>query len=256
MSLTAAVLATGVSVNSARSTDRIVLVHGANHSATSWDRVVTYLLAPAIAVDLPGRGSRAADLGAVTLDDCVRAVLACADQAGFERFVLVGHSLGGATITETAWRHSERVAGLIYVAGGVPAPGDSAATAITGSDMPSWFHGMPAEDRARMFFGNDMTDEQWAEHWRGLVPESATLWNARLSGYPSGVPTTYVSMTEDVGIPPALAEQMIANLGGEVEHRVLSAGHLVMLTKPQELAAVINDVVARLPRCVSRTETC
>ncbi len=78
------------------------------------------------------------------------------------------------------------------------------------------------------------------------MPESAILWNSRLTGYPRGVPITYVSMTDDVGVPPALAEQMIANLGAEVDHRVLTAGHIVMETKPRELAAIINDVVGRV----------
>ena len=64
-----------------------------------------------------------------------------------------------------------------------------------------------------MFFANDMTDEQWAEVWQQFVPESAVLWNARLSGYPAGVPMTFVSMTDDVGVPPELAQQMIVNLG-------------------------------------------
>jgi hypothetical protein len=50
-------------------------------------------------------------------------------------------------------------------------------------------------------------------------------------------------MTEDVGVPPALAKQMIANLGVEVDHRVLSAGHIVMVTRPRELAQVINEFV-------------
>ena len=72
------------------------------------------------------------------------------------------------------------------------------------------------------------------------------LWNAQLTGYPRGVPITYVSMTDDVGVPPALAKQMIANLGPDVDHRVLSAGHIVMVTKPRELAEIINDVVGRV----------
>jgi hypothetical protein len=38
---------------------------------------------------------------------------------------------------------------------------------------------------------------------------------------------------------------MIANLGPGVDHRVLPAGHIVMASKPPELAAIINDVVGR-----------
>jgi pimeloyl-ACP methyl ester carboxylesterase len=93
----------------------IVLVHGGMCTSTCWDPVVGHLTMPVVAVDLHGRGSRPADLTMVTLDDCVQAIIESADEAGFDRFVLVGHSLGGATITETAWQYPERVAQLIYV---------------------------------------------------------------------------------------------------------------------------------------------
>jgi hypothetical protein len=47
-------------------------------------------------------------------------------------------------------------------------------------------------------------------------------------------------MTEDVRVPPALAD-----LGVPVEHRQLSSGHMVMVSKPQELATIVNDVIRR-----------
>jgi len=46
-------------------------------------------------------------------------------------------------------------------------------------------------------------------------------------------------------VPPALAEQMITNLAADAERRVLSAGHMVMMSKPHELATIINDTIAR-----------
>ena len=53
-----------------------VLVHGAGFGANCWDRLLPHLDRPAIAVDLPGRGSRAGiDLASVRLDDCARAIL-------------------------------------------------------------------------------------------------------------------------------------------------------------------------------------
>ena len=35
---------------------------------------------------------------------------------------------------------------------------------------------MPDEARAKTFFGNDITDEQWGEHWKTMLPEAAGLW--------------------------------------------------------------------------------
>lgn len=179
----------------------------------------------------------------VALGDCVDAVIDSADEAGFVRFALVGHSLGGVVTSETLLRHPGRVAKLVYVAALVPAAGESASEIVFGDDLPPDEARMPTEDRAKLFFANDMTDEQWLGVWDQFVPESATLWNARLSGCPTGVPMAYISLLDDIGVPPDLARQMIANLGCDVEHRVLDAGHIAMVTKPRELAEIINDLV-------------
>jgi len=227
--------------------DGVILVHGGFHTSACWSSLLPLLELPARAVDLPGRGDRPADLATVTLDDCVAAVLDEADAAGFERFVLVGHSLGGVTITETGYRHPGRIAHLVYVGALVPPPGSNAAKAMTGNDLVTADGLLPLleADTARAFFGNDLTDEEWVTAAAGLVPDAVNLMNARVSGYPVQVPTVYVNMTEDVPVPPPLAEQMAANLGAGVERRTIEAGHSVMVSKPRELAAIVNEVAAR-----------
>jgi pimeloyl-ACP methyl ester carboxylesterase len=223
------------------SVDGVVLVHGSNLSGACWGRMRKHLATSAVAVDLPGRGSRPADISAVTLDDCVEAVVDSANEAGFDQFVLVGHSLGGVVITEAASRDPERVVSLVYVGALIPAAGQSAAGVVFGADLPTTHPQMATEERAKLFFANDMSDEQWGEVWRQFVPESPLLWNAGLSGHRAEVPITYVSMSDDVGVPRLLADEMINNLGNGVDHRVLSAGHLAMVSKPQALAAIIDD---------------
>ena len=170
------------------SAEGVVLVHGGLHTSTCWSAVVPYLTMPVVAVDLPGRGRRPADLATVTVEDCVQAVIESADEAGFDRFVLVGHSLGGVTVTETAWRYPQRVAKLIYVAALVPAPGANASSVAYGVDLPPGEFAVDDEDLARSVFGNDLSDEQWAVYWHSMVPDAANIMNARLSGYPSGLP--------------------------------------------------------------------
>jgi len=219
-----------------------VLVHGGMHTSLCWADVMPRLDAPTVAVDLPGRGSRPADLATVSLDDCVAAVLDAADAAGFDRFALVGHSLGGVTITETAYRHPQRVTHVVYVGALVPPPGSSASIVMTGADLETM--GLMSEEAARALFGNDLTDEQWSAHFLGLVPDAVGIMNARLSGYPSGVPITYINMSRDVPVPPALAEQMIVNLGPGVARHTIDAGHTVMVSQPGRLAEILNRTLA------------
>jgi pimeloyl-ACP methyl ester carboxylesterase len=223
--------------------DGIILVHGGGHTSACWEPVLALLDLPAKAIDLPGRGSRPADLSRIGLDDCVGAVIDESDAAGYLRPALVGHSLAGVTITETAYRYPERIAQLVYVGALVPPLGSSASILMTGADMDGTVE-IP-EDRARALFGNDLTDEQWVEHARSLVPDAIGIMNARLSGYPVGIPITYINMTRDVPVPPALADQMAANLGPEVQRQTIDAGHTVMVSQPKALAEIINNSMAR-----------
>jgi pimeloyl-ACP methyl ester carboxylesterase len=223
--------------------DGIILVHGGGHTSVCWGPLIPLLDLPAQAIDLPGRGSRPGDLSRIGLDDCVAAVIDEADAAGYERPALVGHSLAGVTITETAYRYPERIAQLVYVGALVPSLGSSASILMTGADLEGTVD-IP-EDRAQALFGNDLTEEQWVEHAKNLVPDAVGIMNARLSGYPVGIPITYVNMTSDVPVPPALAEQMAANLGPDVQRRTIDAGHTVMVSNPKALAEIINESVAR-----------
>lgn len=219
----------------------LVLVHGGMNSSLAWAPILPLLKSSAIAIDLPGRGNNPGNLASITLDDAVATVLKEADGAGFDRFVLVGHSLGGVTITETAFRHPERVVSLVYVGALIPGPGQTAAELMGVPPLET----MPVlgEDIAKALFGTGLSDEQWAEHYAELVPDAPGLMNATVSGYPQ-TPATYLSMTQDQPVPPALARQMVTNLP-QVDFRVIEdAGHTVMISHPQLLADIVNEIAA------------
>lgn len=217
-----------------------VLVHGGMTSSTRWAPLLPYLDRPHVAVDLPGRGRRPQDLATVTLDDCVAAVLEDADAAGFDRFCLVGLSMGGVTITETAFRHPERISALVYVAALVPAAGQSAAEMMGVTIEGDVLQPQADEAAARAYFAGDMTDEQWTEHWRNVVPDAASLLKSKVSGHATGIPVTYIGCKRDVPVPPALVERMLPNLWNPTFHE-LDCSHSVMTVKPKELAAILND---------------
>ena len=223
--------------------DGVVLVHGGTCAANIWDEVRPLLPFPHVAVDLPGRGSNPADLATVTLDDCVATVIAAADAAGFDTVTLVGHSMGGITITEAGMRHADRVKSLVYLAALVPTPDVSAAQLVLGTDMPEGVMTRMPQEQSRPMFGNDMDDEGWASVAARLVDDAAGIINARVSGVPTHVHRVYIDCTDDVPVPPALVEAMLPALGDDVERRTITSGHMVMNSQPETLAAVLADVI-------------
>lgn len=226
--------------------DGFVLVHGGFHGAWCWDPVRPLLARPSTAVDLPGRGSRPSDGSPVTVERCVDAVIEDADAAGFSNFVLVGHSMGGLTITETANRHPDRVAHLVYVAALVVPPGGTVFDLYFPDGPP------PVEDPggvmplldeqiAHQMFASDLSAEEFAPAHSRCVPEAVGLFAATVSGYHSGVPATYLRCVRDGAVSQEATDEMVARLNPTTVH-LLDSDHDVMLSHPDLLAGLLNSL--------------
>ncbi len=104
-----------------------VLVHGAWHGAWCWEKVTPLLAASghhAHTLDLPGLGNDPTPISEVTLDSYVNAVKDVILSVD-EPVILVGHSMGGLIITQTAEHVPERVRALGYLAAFSPKNGES-----------------------------------------------------------------------------------------------------------------------------------
>ena len=228
--------------------DGFVLVHGGFHGAWCWDQVRPKLSLPSVAVDLPGRGTRPRTEEPVTIDQCVEAVIADADAAGLSKMVLVGHSMGGITITEVANRHPDRVAELIYVAALVLPPGDMVFD-LYGLDRaqaaadPAGVMPLLDESIAHQMFAGDLSPEEFAPAHAQCVPEPVGLFAATVSGYDSGVPATYIRCRRDGAVSAEITDQMVERLQPVAVHDI-DADHDIMLSQPDVLADLLNSVAA------------
>jgi pimeloyl-ACP methyl ester carboxylesterase len=108
-----------------------VLVHGAYHGAWCWEELVPELERlghRALAIDLPGNGPDPTPADQVSLAAYVERVGSALNRFD-DKAWLVGHSLGGLTITASGEAHAERLEGLIYVTALVTKNGESFASA-------------------------------------------------------------------------------------------------------------------------------
>jgi pimeloyl-ACP methyl ester carboxylesterase len=95
-----------------------VLVHGAFHGAWSWYKLIPILRGAdcrVIADDLPGHGRRALKGEACSLEAYAQSACTLIDRAD-EPVILVGHSMGGAVISQAAEWRSDKISKLVYVA--------------------------------------------------------------------------------------------------------------------------------------------
>jgi len=217
-----------------------------------WQPLVPFLSGPVVAVDLPGRGNRPADLASVTGNDYVDAVIDELVAADLHDVVLVGHSLAGITLPGVARRERARLRRLVFVSCAVPPAGESvnrilatlspAAAEIVerlGADVLG-ADGTLSDALARPMFGNDLDDDQWAFVRTCMVPEpNGVLDGPTDVGLPADLPRTYVRLLQDASLTVATQDQMIANLGG-AEVIDLDTGHMAMISQPAALAALLD----------------
>jgi pimeloyl-ACP methyl ester carboxylesterase len=230
----------------------IVLVHGAFAESASWDRVIRHLedaRHDVIAAPNPLRGL-AADAQSVTdlvstLDGPV---------------VLVGHSYGGAVITNVDANAGE-ITGLVYVAAFAPEPGESAnslAQRFPGSTLGDALRAVPRSNGTTdLYIAAEVFHDQFAAD----VPAAEAAWMAATQRpvtlealqAPSGdrplwkqVPSWYLVAGQDRNIPAALQHFMAHRAGARRTVELPTASHAVAVSHPEATARLILESAAPL----------
>lgn len=241
-----------------------VLVHGGGTTARFWDRLLPHLDHPSLAVDLPGRNGKPADLTTLTVDDEVASVVADIE-AGLEAaaveepVVLVAHSSGGLVVPGVIAALRRPVAHVVLSAALVPLEGgrgvdcmqprhrDGLILAVeqAGRDgnMPI-LPGPPDDPEAlRNAYGGDPLDDDtlaFVVDPVRSVPDTVhhyfqpVHWSAA-----AHTPVTYILNERDRPIPAALQEDMVARLPHPPRVVRLDGGHVPAVTAPATFAELL-----------------
>jgi pimeloyl-ACP methyl ester carboxylesterase len=248
LSLMAAVVISPSSLQAAAPSGKptVVLVHGAFADSTGFDEVSTQLIArgyPVVAVANPLRGlhSDADYVGAIV--DSIRGPV-----------ILVGHSYGGAVISNAATGRSN-VKALVYVAGFAPEKGESAlqlSAKFPGSTLGPTLTSVALPDGGKdLYIRQDKFHAQFAADVH--VNEATVMGvNQRpvtqaaldeASGEPAWktVPSWFLYGSLDKNIPPALHAFMAQRAHARKAVEVRGASHVVMMTHPNSLLRLIEE---------------
>jgi pimeloyl-ACP methyl ester carboxylesterase len=225
----------------------IVLVHGGWADSSGWNAEIAKLEQLGYPVIAPANPLR----GLASDADYVRSVLRTINGP----IVLVGHSYGGAVISNAAVGVSN-VKALVYIAGFAPDKGESLIQLVTknpgtmigpktllqrkyplgdgtdGTDLYLTEHGFETA------FASDvpkkLADQMWAEQ-RPFSQEAF----ASLSGEPAWktIPSWYLVATQDHAIPPAT--QMFMAHRANAKIFTVKASHVPMVSQPAATTNVI-----------------
>ena len=230
-----------------------VLVHGGGFTGSCWDELRPVLGGPSVAVDLPGRGTRPADLSTLTVGDFVASVVDDLVEPNLTDVTLVGHSMAGLTLPGVAEAVPTRLRRLVFVSCAVPPHGIPLVEVLGGfgpavaeiadrlGDALVDGSGALHPDLARAMFCSDMDEDQTASTLARMVPEAPAVLTepADLTGLRHPIPRAYVRLTHDASISLEAQDRMIENLG-RAEVVDLDAGHMAMISRPGDLAEVLD----------------
>ena len=272
-----------------------VFVHGAWHGGWCWSEVVRLLAErgyPSLALDLPGHGITArlpqaylqqpqspaalatevSPLAALTLNDyrdhALKMVRGLVDDSD-ERVILVGHSLGGATLSAVGEAAPELVKRLVYLTAFVPVMFNNVLAYLqqpnfASSQVPPLFVADPAvvgcarinhrsADAAYVaadksaFYGdvatpafqavaNLLTPDEPIQAFTTPVVVTPQRWGR--------LPRTFIRCTEDRAIPLIVQDQMIFDADGftprnRFRQKTLHTSHSAFAAAPQVLTDVL-----------------
>ena len=217
----------------------IVLVHGGFVGGSGWEEVYKLLKKDGYAVSIVQNPT-------ISLPDDVavtRRVLATHDSP----VILVGHSYGGAVITEVG--NDPKVAGLVYITAFALDNGESVSALIKnsppGAPVPPI---LPPQDgflfldknKFASAFAADVDAEKAA-----FMADSQVPWGVEaLGGTISEAawrtkPSWYLIVTEDKMIPPPTQRFMSKRAGSTVVE--VAGSHAIYVSQPSAVAKLIED---------------
>jgi pimeloyl-ACP methyl ester carboxylesterase len=233
---------------------KFVLVHGAFQGGWIYARVACLLREAGHEVYTPtltglGERSHLAHL-AINLNTHIQDVVSVFKHENIADAILCGHSYGGMVITGVAGEIGERIRTLFYIDAYAPADGQSllditgAETALAFLDQASRSGGMIPPIPAATFNVNEQ-DAAWVDSMSVAQPLATFVQGMRTGVESASVGNrTYVFATANGG------DWFVSTHARLKEHphwkvHEIACGHSIMLDRPQELAALLQEEATR-----------
>jgi pimeloyl-ACP methyl ester carboxylesterase len=237
----------------------LVFLHYWGGTHRTWNKVVSQLENSFLAVtyDMRGWGKSDPAENGYSIAELANDAALLIQQLGLQKYVLVGHSMGGKVAQLLASRHPVGLVGLILVAPAAPIP-----IRLPDQALQQQIHAYDNRDtvlQAIAFLSAHTLEsdvvEQIVEDSLSGVPEAKLAWptSAILEDISSNtlqitVPTLVLAGEQDrVDSIEQHRREIIGRIPNARLSVVVDSGHLIPIDEPVALARSIADFVAHLP---------
>ena len=231
----------------------VVLVHSFGGSTRHWEAQLDHLREKrrAIAFDLRGHGQSgnpsSEDYHVQSLSGDIEAVV---DSLRLDRFVLVGHSMGGSAAIEYAMRNPEKVAGLVLVGTPGKSPASESKPIIASLEsekydtvMDQYMHKLLASAKPEV--------STVVLHGMKQVPKSASIKiiKAVFDYDPIPALTSYPGPKLIIGTESEQQTNSLAKQIPEIPHKVVQGtSHWIQMDKPGEFNSLLDEFLEEVDK--------
>jgi pimeloyl-ACP methyl ester carboxylesterase len=244
----------------------IVLIHGYGAAIDWWDQIAPQLATDhrVISIDLIGHGGTAAPRSGYSIERQAAMVSAVLDKLGVDRYIVVGHSMGGEVAVALAEQNPQRIERMVLIDSPPvadtnfnlmtrlymePVLGEllfriATDTALRRALAQGFAPGFSVPDR----FVDDLKQLTYtaarSAHEESVVYRVAKAPYARLAALQPPLPLLAIFGSRDAIVPPETGKLFEHVSGARVEI-IEGAGHSPMVEAPEKTLELIRGFVSR-----------
>lgn len=229
----------------------VIFIHGAGLGGWVWRDTVKYLDVPFLVVNFPFRNNVKKIENLKLSDYCEDVRKQVVKWSDVDEYVVVGHSIGSLPAIYLTNFQSKNVKGFVVIGSLLPKKGESFISQLPFlkrmilTSVIKLKGTKPPANIIKTSICNDLKDEIADRVVNSYVPESPSLFFDKSKYDLPRIPSLYIKTKNDNEIPLAMQDEMIQKLSN-VTTDSIESGHLPMLSKPQNLAEIIQRFVRTL----------
>jgi pimeloyl-ACP methyl ester carboxylesterase len=229
----------------------LVFIYGAGLSTWIWNDISQLVNVPCLYVDYPGRDKNSKGNKSLSLDDYSNFIIDQINNWDIKQIVIIAHSIGGVLALNIVNKIKHQLVGILAISASVPVNGGSFLSCyplVNRTLMKCVFKLLgtkPPKTAILKSLCNDISIEQANEVVNRFIPESSLIYIQKIKYNLPDIPKLFIKLTNDAAFGIQIQDKMIKNLMPQTVIE-LNTGHLPMISKPNDLAKIINEFISKI----------